>query len=117
MNKLAAALGGFDTAGADEWGQPQKSGVGFVRIDGSHDSTERLEAVRRFRSDPSVRVALLSITAAGGCKGRCAGACHSPVAFFITAGHPPIWMWSLQFLVLPENHHPPPLLNQLLVIT
>jgi hypothetical protein len=40
-------------------------GVGYVRVDGSHDSQERLEAVRRFKNDPSVRVALLSITAAG----------------------------------------------------
>lgn len=39
-------------------------GVGFVRVDGSHDSRERQVAVQRFRSDPSVRVALLSITAA-----------------------------------------------------
>jgi hypothetical protein len=39
-------------------------GVGFVRVDGSHDSRERQAAVQRFRSDPSVRVALLSITAA-----------------------------------------------------
>ncbi len=39
-------------------------GVGYVRIDGSHDSAERQAAVGRFRSDPSVRVALLSITAA-----------------------------------------------------
>jgi hypothetical protein len=36
-----------------------------------------MSAVRTFRSDPSVRVALLSITAAGGgrCWGRCCWAC------------------------------------------
>jgi SNF2 family DNA or RNA helicase len=40
-------------------------GVGFVRVDGSHDSQERLMAVQRFRTDPNIRVALLSVTAAG----------------------------------------------------
>ncbi|GFH17530.1 uncharacterized protein HaLaN_14188, partial [Haematococcus lacustris] len=40
------------------------SGIPFVRIDGSHDSQQRRDAVHRFRSDPSIRVALLSITAA-----------------------------------------------------
>jgi hypothetical protein len=39
-------------------------GVGYVRVDGSHDSTERLAAVKKFKQDPSCRVALLSITAA-----------------------------------------------------
>lgn len=39
-------------------------GVGYVRVDGSHDSAERHAAVKKFRTDPSCRVALLSITAA-----------------------------------------------------
>lgn len=39
-------------------------GVEYVRVDGSHDSAERHAAVKRFKSDPSCRVALLSITAA-----------------------------------------------------
>jgi len=39
-------------------------GVGYVRVDGSHDSTERHAAVKRFKNDPTCRVALLSITAA-----------------------------------------------------
>jgi hypothetical protein len=39
-------------------------GVGYVRVDGSHDSTERLAAVKKFKNDPGCRVALLSITAA-----------------------------------------------------
>ena len=38
--------------------------MGYVRIDGTHDSQERLMAVQRFRSQPGIRVALLSITAA-----------------------------------------------------
>jgi hypothetical protein len=50
-------------------------GVGYVRVDGSHDSTERLAAVKKFKHDPSCRVALLSITAAavGECILLCAG--------------------------------------------
>lgn len=79
IDRLAEALGGFSdvpsaaTAGVDhdmeEAGSGSSSstawkGVGYVRIDGSHDSQERLTAVRRFKTDPSVRVALLSITAA-----------------------------------------------------
>lgn len=76
MDKLAAALSGFSSssrsADPDEVEEPpagssssrQPRGVGYVRVDGSHDSTERLTAVQRFRSDPTIRVALLSITAA-----------------------------------------------------
>ena len=58
MAKLAAAL---DGAGAGRrW-----AGVPFVFIDGSTDAVDRRAACRRFRDDPAVRVALLSITAAG----------------------------------------------------
>lgn len=80
MDKLAAALSGYgssssnnidpddvDAAAAAHAASSVRRigrGVGYVRVDGSHDSTERLAAVHRFRSDPSIRVALLSITAA-----------------------------------------------------
>lgn len=58
MAKLAAAL---DGAGAGRrW-----AGAPFVFIDGSTDAVDRRAACRRFRDDPAVRVALLSITAAG----------------------------------------------------
>lgn len=56
MDKLAAALSG----------QHQNfAGVVYVRIDGSTDSEDRRAAVNRFRDDPTVSVALLSVTAAG----------------------------------------------------
>ncbi|KAL4428086.1 hypothetical protein ABPG75_002175 [Micractinium tetrahymenae] len=55
MNRLAAAL-----EGASGYAP-----VGYVRIDGGTDPEDRHMAVRRFRSDASVRVALLSVTAAG----------------------------------------------------
>ncbi|WIA10259.1 hypothetical protein OEZ85_010458 [Tetradesmus obliquus] len=84
MDQLAAALAGYGShvssssddhpdeveaaaaaaAGGAAGGRRRWHGVGYVRVDGSHDSTERLAAVRRFKADPSVRVALLSITAA-----------------------------------------------------
>lgn len=78
MDKLAAALSGYrsgsnidaddvEAAAAAADGPPTRlasRAVGYVRVDGHHDSTERLAAVRKFRSDPSIRVALLSITAA-----------------------------------------------------
>lgn len=88
MDKLAAALAGYGNnfipgsssshrhddeveAAAAEGGSSSMAairrpwrGVSYVRVDGSHDSTERLAAVRRFKSDPNVQVALLSITAA-----------------------------------------------------
>jgi hypothetical protein len=81
MDQLAAALAGYSShiscsdehpdemeaaaaAGSAAAGRRGWRGVGYVRVDGSHDSTERLAAVRRFKADPSVRVALLSITAA-----------------------------------------------------
>ena len=51
MDGLAAAL---TRAGAD-----------FVRINGSVDAGDRAAAVSRFRSDPRVSAALLSVTAAG----------------------------------------------------
>jgi hypothetical protein len=84
MDRLAAALGGFEAAdggdasapdahppspssseagAAAELPQPWR-GVGFVRIDGSVDCVGRQAAVRAFRDNPSIRVALLSITAA-----------------------------------------------------
>ncbi|PRW44334.1 DNA annealing helicase and endonuclease ZRANB3 [Chlorella sorokiniana] len=55
MNRLAAAL-----EGATGYAP-----VGYVRIDGGTDPEDRRAAVRRFASDASVRVALLSVTAAG----------------------------------------------------
>lgn len=58
MTKLAEALSGEGPG--SEWGS-----VPFVRIDGSTDSYDRRLAVNRFRDDPNVRVALLSVTAAG----------------------------------------------------
>lgn len=67
MDRLEEALGGYDAASAfsGNGGTPRRASVPIVRVDGSHDSTERLAAVRKFKTDPSVRVALLSITAAG----------------------------------------------------
>ncbi len=41
------------------------SGVPYVRIDGDTDSRDRCAAVKRFADEPGVRVALLSVTAAG----------------------------------------------------
>ena len=41
------------------------SGVPYVRIDGDTDSRDRRAAVKRFADEPGVRVALLSVTAAG----------------------------------------------------
>ena len=41
------------------------SGVPYVRIDGDTDSRDRCAAVRRFADEPGMRVALLSVTAAG----------------------------------------------------
>lgn len=58
MAKLAEALSG-QGSGA-EWG-----GAAFVQIDGSTDSYDRRLAVNRFRDDPTIQVALLSVTAAG----------------------------------------------------
>ncbi len=70
MDRLAAALGGYeaadggDAAAAGDEEHPPWPGVEYVRIDGSHDMLARREAVRNFRDRPSVRVALLSVTAA-----------------------------------------------------
>ncbi len=55
MNRLAGALEG------DQGWAP----VSYVRIDGDTDGPDRLAATRRFASDPSIRAALLSVTAAG----------------------------------------------------
>ncbi|KAK9843831.1 hypothetical protein WJX81_008228 [Elliptochloris bilobata] len=60
MAKLAAALDGAAAGGGRRW-----AGVPFVAIDGSTDAVDRRAACRRFRDDPAVRMALLSITAAG----------------------------------------------------
>ena len=88
MDRLQEAISGYSSTGGSDtgrgtggtrspsdmgderrWGGGRRPGgwrgVEFVRVDGSHDSQERLTAVQRFRSDPNVRVALLSVTAAG----------------------------------------------------
>uniref|UniRef100_A0A8C4YY22 Zinc finger, RAN-binding domain containing 3 n=1 Tax=Gadus morhua TaxID=8049 RepID=A0A8C4YY22_GADMO len=39
--------------------------VGYIRIDGSVPSSERAQLVRKFQTDPAIRVAVLSIQAAG----------------------------------------------------
>lgn len=39
--------------------------VGYIRIDGSVPSSERIQLVRKFQNDPETRVAVLSIQAAG----------------------------------------------------
>ena len=56
MSKLADALEG----GSKGW-----AGAGYVRIEGATDPRDRLQAAARFRNDPTIRVALLSVTAAG----------------------------------------------------
>ncbi|KAK9794347.1 hypothetical protein WJX73_008577, partial [Symbiochloris irregularis] len=56
MNKLADALEG----GYKGW-----AGAAYVRIEGSTDPRDRMQAAARFRNDPDIRVALLSVTAAG----------------------------------------------------
>eukprot|EP00879_Flechtneria_rotunda_P033364 GHRR01036946.1.p1 GENE.GHRR01036946.1~~GHRR01036946.1.p1 ORF type:complete len:302 (+),score=151.48 GHRR01036946.1:56-961(+) len=76
MDKLAAALSGYSpdlSIGSSNSLSHGVRGVGYVRVDGSHDSQERLAAVQRFRSDPLVRVALLSITAAAVGEPHAAG--------------------------------------------
>lgn len=39
--------------------------VGYIRIDGSVPSSERIQLVNKFQNDPETRVAVLSIQAAG----------------------------------------------------
>lgn len=56
MDRLAAALSGQ---------QQGFAGAIYVRIDGGTDAEDRRAAVHRFRDDPTVTVALLSVTAAG----------------------------------------------------
>lgn len=56
MDQIASALEGQHKG----W-----EGVNYVRIDGSTDSLDRRKATQRFRDDPTISVALLSITAAG----------------------------------------------------
>ena len=82
MNRLANALEG-DTA----W-----QGASYVRIEGATDLRDRHEAVKRFRSDPSIRVALLSVTAAG----------EEPFTAFVTVHvGPDCGLGSHQVAVLP----------------
>ena len=57
MSQLANALEGQAGEGQGR--------VSYVRVDGDTDSRDRRSAVLKFRDDPSVKVALLSITAAG----------------------------------------------------
>ncbi|GAX84585.1 hypothetical protein CEUSTIGMA_g12006.t1 [Chlamydomonas eustigma] len=71
MDRLEEALGAYgnrdhlNSAALNEGGSAERwRGVDYVRIDGSHDMMARRQAVRKFRSSPKVRVALLSITAA-----------------------------------------------------
>lgn len=39
--------------------------AGYIRIDGSVPASERIQLVNKFQSDPEIRVAVLSIQAAG----------------------------------------------------
>lgn len=39
--------------------------AGYIRIDGSVPSSERIQLVHKFQSDPETKVAILSIQAAG----------------------------------------------------
>lgn len=57
MGQLANALEGQDGEGPGR--------VPYVRVDGDTDGRDRRAAVLTFHEDPSIRVALLSITAAG----------------------------------------------------
>ena len=59
MNKLADALEG----GSQGW-----QGARYVRIEGATHVRDRHAAVTAFRRDPAIRVALLSVTAAGVCS-------------------------------------------------
>ena len=43
----------------------EKNKYGFMRIDGKVGAEQRHQNVNRFQEDPSIKVALLSITAAG----------------------------------------------------
>ena len=63
MSRLANALEG--SSGKESW-----SGVPYVRIDGDTDSRDRQTACLQFKEDPTIRVALLSITAAGTVPSR-----------------------------------------------
>ena len=67
MDGLAVALEGLSCGGTAEGKRTFdfEQAVGYIRIDGDCPPAERLEAVRRFSIDPEVRVALLSVTAAG----------------------------------------------------
>ena len=56
MDSIARALEGLNKG----W-----EGAKYVRIDGSTDGVDRRTAAHRFRDDPTIAVALLSITAAG----------------------------------------------------
>eukprot|EP00803_Ostreobium_quekettii_P008937 evm.model.scf_153.2 EVM.evm.TU.scf_153.2 scf_153:8261-20215(-) len=64
MDGLAAALEGLSCGSStSDCGDGQA--IGYVRVDGECLASERLEAVRRFSNNPEIRVALLSLTAAG----------------------------------------------------
>jgi hypothetical protein len=71
MNHLAAELdralmvGNSSNSGRGGGGVGVRRRFEFVRVDGETDAEGRREAVERFRSDARVRVALLSVTAAG----------------------------------------------------
>lgn len=56
MDRIARALEGLG---------PTWEGAKYVRVDGSTDAVDRRSAANSFRDDPSISVALLSITAAG----------------------------------------------------
>ncbi|GAB4813573.1 hypothetical protein N2152v2_000619 [Parachlorella kessleri] len=78
MDGLAAALDG--AAGF--------APVPFIRIEGATDGEGRRQAAARFRADPAVRVALLSVTAAGvGLDFSCASA-----VVFAELPEDPSWM-------------------------
>ena len=47
--------------------------MGYIRIDGSVPSSERAQLVRKFQTDPAIRVAVLSIQAAGQVPARPSG--------------------------------------------
>ena len=80
MDQIAAAFEGQHK----NW-----EGVKYVRIDGSTDPLDRRTATHRFRDDPNISVALLSITAAGTFLPPCMlkilihDFCRSPNTFHI----------------------------------
>jgi hypothetical protein len=63
LDRLQQYLGGR-TSGSSSSSSYHES-VGLIRIDGNVNARRRLELVNSFQQDPKIRVALLSITAAG----------------------------------------------------